>query len=73
MWYWRRMEKINWNDRVSNGEVIHRVKEERISYRPLKEGRLPRLVICYVMPSNTPNRNKDIRKDRSEGKTRKKA
>jgi hypothetical protein len=29
MWYWRRMEKISWTDRVRNEEVLHRVKEER--------------------------------------------
>jgi hypothetical protein len=28
MWYWRRMEKISWTDRVRN-EVLQRVKEER--------------------------------------------
>jgi hypothetical protein len=29
MWCWRRMEKINWNDRVSKEEVLYRVKVER--------------------------------------------
>jgi hypothetical protein len=29
MWCWRRMEKINLTDRVRNGEVLYRVKEER--------------------------------------------
>jgi hypothetical protein len=29
MWCWRRMDKINWTDRVRNIEVLHRVKEER--------------------------------------------
>jgi hypothetical protein len=28
MWCWRRME-ISWTARVRNGEVLHRVKEER--------------------------------------------
>jgi hypothetical protein len=28
MWYWSRMEKISWTDRVTNEEVIHRVEEE---------------------------------------------
>jgi hypothetical protein len=32
MWCWRRMEKINCTDRVRNGEVLHRVKEERNIY-----------------------------------------
>jgi hypothetical protein len=26
MWYWIRMEKIEWTDRVKNKEVKHRVK-----------------------------------------------
>jgi hypothetical protein len=29
MWYWRRMEKISWTDRVRNEEVLLRVKEQR--------------------------------------------
>jgi hypothetical protein len=29
MWCWRRMEKISWTDRVTNEEVLQRVKEER--------------------------------------------
>jgi hypothetical protein len=29
MWCWRRMEKISWNDRVRNEEVLQRLKEER--------------------------------------------
>jgi len=24
MWYWRRMEKIIWTDRVRNEEVLHK-------------------------------------------------
>jgi len=28
MWCWRRMEKTSWTDRVKNGEVSYRVKEE---------------------------------------------
>jgi hypothetical protein len=30
IWYWRRMEKIIWTDRVRNDEVLHRVKERNI-------------------------------------------
>ena len=30
MWCWRRMENINWTDRVRNEEVLHRVKERNI-------------------------------------------
>ena len=29
MWCWRRMEKINWNNRVRNEEVLLRVNEQR--------------------------------------------
>jgi hypothetical protein len=29
MWYWRRMEKISWTDRVRNEEVLLRVKDHR--------------------------------------------
>jgi hypothetical protein len=29
MWFWRRMEKISWTDRVRHEEVLRRVKEER--------------------------------------------
>ena len=29
MWWWRRMEKISWTDRVRNEEVLLRVKEQR--------------------------------------------
>jgi len=29
MWWWRRMEKISWTDRVKNEEVLLRAKEER--------------------------------------------
>jgi hypothetical protein len=29
MWFWRRMEKVSWTDRVGNEEVLHRVKEDR--------------------------------------------
>ena len=29
MWFFGRMEKISWRDRVKNGEVLQRVKEER--------------------------------------------
>jgi hypothetical protein len=28
MWYWRKMEKIIWTDRVRNGEVLRTVEEK---------------------------------------------
>jgi hypothetical protein len=39
MWYWRRMDKINWTDHVRNEEVLQRVKEERNILKKHKEGR----------------------------------
>ena len=38
---WRRMEKINWNDRVMNEVVLHFVKEETISSRTTRDFMLP--------------------------------
>jgi hypothetical protein len=35
MWCWRRMERINWTDRVRN-EVLHGVKEERNTLHTIK-------------------------------------
>jgi len=29
MWIWRRMEKVNWLDKVSNEEVLQRVNETK--------------------------------------------
>jgi len=29
MWFWKRMENINWTDRVRYGEVLHGVQDER--------------------------------------------
>jgi hypothetical protein len=36
MWYWIRMEKISWTNRVGNEEVLHVVKEERNILRTVK-------------------------------------
>jgi hypothetical protein len=35
MWFWRKIEKINWTDRVRN-EVLRRVKEERNNLQTIK-------------------------------------
>jgi len=32
MWFWRRLEKIGWDDCVKNKEVLQTAKEEKISY-----------------------------------------
>jgi hypothetical protein len=37
MWCWRRMDKINWTDRVRNEEVLHRVKQERNILHTIKD------------------------------------
>ena len=29
MWIWRRMAKISWRDKITNDDVLKRVKEER--------------------------------------------
>jgi hypothetical protein len=39
MWCWRKMEE-SWTDRVGNEEVLHSVKEKRMSYMHKTEERL---------------------------------
>ena len=29
MWYWRKMEKIKWSDKVTNEQVLERIGEKR--------------------------------------------
>jgi hypothetical protein len=36
MWFWRRMEKISWTDRVKNKEVLQRVEEDRTILHTIK-------------------------------------
>jgi hypothetical protein len=40
MWFYRRMEKISWTDRVKNEELLQRVKEERNIVHRIKKGKL---------------------------------
>jgi len=35
-WCWRRKLKIKWTDRITNGEVFQRVKEERLLLKFLR-------------------------------------
>jgi len=35
-WFWRRMLKIKWTDRITNDEVFQMVKEERLLSKNLK-------------------------------------
>ena len=39
MWYWRRMEKVSWTDRVRNKEVLLRVKEQRNILHEISKGK----------------------------------
>ena len=38
-WRWRRVLKIKWTDRITNGEVFQKVKEERLLLKFLKNRR----------------------------------
>jgi len=46
MWFWRRMEKIIWADRVKH-ELLHRVKEERDILNAIK-GMRSGLITTYA-------------------------
>jgi hypothetical protein len=48
MWCWSRMEKISWNVRVINEEVLHRVKEDRNIVHTIKDERLTGLVTSCI-------------------------
>jgi hypothetical protein len=50
MWFWRRMEKISWTDRVRNEEELHRVKEERNIIHTIKIRKANR--ICHIWRRN---------------------
>ena len=36
-WYWRRMLKLKWVDRITNDEVFQKVKEERLLLKIVKK------------------------------------
>ena len=38
-WCWRRTLKIEWTDRITNDEVLQKVKEERLLLKILKNRR----------------------------------
>jgi hypothetical protein len=48
MWFWRKMGKIGWTDRVRNGEVWHAVKEERDNTLTIREGMKPNLMSQFL-------------------------
>jgi len=37
MWSWRGMLQIKWTERITNGEVFQRAKEERLLLKILKK------------------------------------
>jgi len=39
MWIWRKMEKISWTAKVSNSEVLSRVKENRCIISTINQGK----------------------------------
>jgi hypothetical protein len=43
MWYWRRMEKIGWTDRVKNEEVLQTVEEDRNILHTIKRKKVKRI------------------------------
>jgi hypothetical protein len=50
MWYWRRMEKISWNDHVRNEEVLLRVKEQRNILHEIRKRKAN--WICHILCRN---------------------
>ena len=36
MWVWRRMERVNWTDKIKNAVVLERVREGRIMLELIK-------------------------------------
>jgi len=47
MWYWRRIQKIVWTDRVGTEIVLYRVRKQRNILRTVKI-KLTELVIYYA-------------------------
>jgi hypothetical protein len=66
------MEKISWTNHVKNKEVLHRVKEERNILHTVQE--MKANWTGHILHRNTFYNMllKDRRKDRSDGKERKK-
>jgi len=48
MWYWRRMERTSWTDRVKKEEILHIAKEERNILRSMKQVKLSGLLTSCV-------------------------
>jgi hypothetical protein len=69
MWCWRRME-IRWDDRVKNEEVLRRVKEERNIVHTIKLRTAN--WIGHILRRNCLLKHVIEKKERNDGKTRKK-
>jgi hypothetical protein len=50
MWWWRRMEKISWTDRVRNEEVLLRVNEQRNILQEIRKRKAT--WICHILCRN---------------------
>jgi hypothetical protein len=48
MWYWRRMERTSWTDRVKKEEILHIAKEERNILHSMKQVKLSGLLTFCV-------------------------
>ena len=48
MWWWRKVEKISWNDRLEDAEVLHTVKEKRNVLHTINRKRITGLVTSCV-------------------------
>ena len=67
VWCWRWKEKISWTDRVKNEDQNQGVKKHP-TYNKAKECQLDLLLLAYELPSKT----RYWRKDRRDGKAKKK-
>ena len=72
MWFWRRMKKISWTDRVRNEEALQRGNEERNILHAIRRRKAKR--IGHILRRNCPLKHVIEGKveERSDGKTRKK-
>jgi hypothetical protein len=72
MWCRRRVEKVSWTDRVRNGKVLHRGKEERNIVHAIKRRKAN--WIGHVLRRNCLLKHVIVGKieGRSNGRTRKK-
>ena len=49
MWIWRKTERISWIDKVSNADVLTRVKEDRCMINTVWQRKHNCWDMCYVM------------------------